>query len=135
MTSYVLASDPAFRTITHGYNAYAAGCRCQVCREAKTAYVRSRRAAAKRGELDGNFTHGTRYGYEQYHCRCGPCAERHRAAQRPGYQARPNQRLDRIREYLSSGCDRMTIAAAAERLGVSQKTITNYRKYLREATT
>ncbi len=68
---------------THGYNAYANGCRCEVCRAAKAAYMRTKRAATlalsrrftdDRGRyLAQGITHGTAAGYVDYRCRCRPC--------------------------------------------------------------
>lgn len=81
------------RTMTteHGYNAYASGCRCEVCRDAKAAYMREARArrwrtlrlvrthGTGRNFVDG-ITHGYS-GYQNYACRCAICtaasSERH----------------------------------------------------------
>jgi bacterioferritin-associated ferredoxin len=64
----------------HGYPRYARGCRCPVCREAKAAYMRDKRAQAAeaRQEAPGEFvapgiTHGGIAGYKDSGCRCGPC--------------------------------------------------------------
>jgi hypothetical protein len=71
----------------HGYNPYAHGCRCEVCRAAKAAYVRAKRAAAReraRGPLivkDGpnelrNYVPGIKHGtagYKDHLCRCEVC--------------------------------------------------------------
>lgn len=84
----------------HGYVPYTRGCRCDVCRAAKAAYSRARRAehrqiAAKHtrsstGKRPSNFTarapgatryiapierHGTRFGYEEKGCRCFACTD------------------------------------------------------------
>jgi hypothetical protein len=62
----------------HGYSRYADGCRCDVCRAAKAAYMRARRAEAKANVLqDGpNYvpyiTHGIG-GYTNHLCRCFTC--------------------------------------------------------------
>jgi len=75
----------------HGYGNYTLGCRCAVCREAKAAYMRERRAEARRlarqhtsgraGE-PGSFRHvadvtrhGTNYAYYERGCRCRPCTD------------------------------------------------------------
>lgn len=70
---------------SHGYVPYTHGCRCEICRRAKAAYVRNRRGAArvlanKVGNglsTDGRhvvagITHG-RFGYEERGCRCDVC--------------------------------------------------------------
>jgi hypothetical protein len=80
---------------THGYGAYSNGCRCEICREAKAAYMRKLRDRrhrlrryvqglpdAGRYVVDG-ITHGYA-GYQEFSCRCRICraatAERHRRA-------------------------------------------------------
>ena len=85
---------------THGYGAYSKGCRCGVCRSAKAAYMRERRAAgrdAARAATDAATwsggaravaaetgarryvspvaQHGTRAGYEEHGCRCFDCTD------------------------------------------------------------
>ena len=87
---------------THGYGAYSTGCRCEVCRSAKAAYMRERRAAgrdAARAATDAATwsgprgaravaaetgarryvspvaQHGTRAGYEECGCRCFDCTD------------------------------------------------------------
>ena len=72
----------------HGYNAYTHGCRCEVCRAAKAAYMREKRAQAKHvglvrlnlrkpGEYPrptvAGITHGTPHGYNDNGCRCLDC--------------------------------------------------------------
>lgn len=75
--------------MSHGYTAYTRGCRCEVCREAKNAYMRERRAEArqeaqrhsvgKRGDVGAiRFvadvrSHGTSYAYYERGCRCSEC--------------------------------------------------------------
>lgn len=59
----------------HGYVAYSNGCRCKVCREAKAAYLREKRADAGRRRrlvesgggryLATGITHGYN-GYQDY---------------------------------------------------------------------
>ncbi len=66
----------------HGYSGYANGCRCDVCSDAKAAYMRERRATASaaRRKVEaggGRFvapipTHGYA-GYQDAHCRCHVC--------------------------------------------------------------
>lgn len=66
----------------HGYSGYTNGCRCEVCREAKAAYIRGkrRRAALRRvlAERWGLFyvaqgiAHGIA-GYQDHQCRCEVC--------------------------------------------------------------
>lgn len=67
----------------HGYNRYANGCRCQVCRMAKRQYMRDKRgrAAERRRRSDNpskyvalGITHGTYAGYTDAQCRCNLCA-------------------------------------------------------------
>lgn len=55
----------------HGYGAYTNGCRCEVCRRAKAAYMRLKRAAEPTGHVEG-ITHGYA-GYQDYKCRCDIC--------------------------------------------------------------
>ena len=86
----------------HGYLLYTHGCRCEVCKAAKAAYMRSKRAAAKaaaRGPLineqgrhvaPGDFKHGTAHGYKDHACRCLDCSawkttEREKAKGRKQY--------------------------------------------------
>ena len=60
----------------HGYGRYTGGCRCEVCRLAKADYMRERRASARAVAGDKSveqFSHGTRYGYEERGCRCSAC--------------------------------------------------------------
>lgn len=61
----------------HDYGRYSNGCRCQVCRDAKAAYMANRRAEATRGARLGwaaeGVTHGTRSAYKESGCRCGQC--------------------------------------------------------------
>jgi hypothetical protein len=82
----------------HGYGRYTNGCRCEVCRAAKAAYMRKRRAfgralaqqwtatsTGQRGNRSNAWapgskryvapigTHGTRAGYDEHGCRCEPC--------------------------------------------------------------
>lgn len=75
---------------SHGYGRYTHGCRCEVCRQAKSDYMRDRRAAARRraqtvralnDELPPHrrsfmpipgITHG-KAGYEEQGCRCVEC--------------------------------------------------------------
>lgn len=78
----------------HGYGPYTHGCRCDVCREAKAAYMRAKRAEHRReanGPLideSGRYvapisTHGTISGYADYKCRCLECtAAKSRASSR-----------------------------------------------------
>lgn len=68
----------------HGYLRYAEGCRCQVCRAGKTAYIRgvkersrlARIAAEAQGRhyvVEG-IAHGMN-GYQYHNCRCLTCRE------------------------------------------------------------
>lgn len=67
----------------HGYVRYTRGCRCQVCRAAKAAYVRAKRASAAELRSFAVFwderyvatgiTHGGISGYQDHHCRCDAC--------------------------------------------------------------
>lgn len=69
------------RPITkHGYTGYTHGCDCDVCRAAKAEYMRKRRAEAtarrRSGvKIEGDFTHGTFFGYEEKGCGCWECSE------------------------------------------------------------
>lgn len=80
----------------HGYSLYTAGCRCDICKAAKRAYMAGRRQEARSAPADRSaedFKHGTRFGYEERGCRCGPCtvtylSDRLRdTRQRPGREA------------------------------------------------
>jgi hypothetical protein len=76
-------------TVEHGYILYTSGCRCAVCRTAKSAYMRERRAGARaarraaedRGEayIAAGIKHGIS-GYQNYSCRCGECRRAGKAA-------------------------------------------------------
>lgn len=52
------------------------GCSCVPCHSA----VQARRKASRvsRGLPDGDERHGTRNGYNNYGCHCGPCTEANR---------------------------------------------------------
>lgn len=80
---------------SHGYVPYTRGCRCEVCRAAKSDYMRERRKVAKmpardvQVRADGtvlmiakDIRHGTRHGYEEYGCRCTPCRIAHNTSDR-----------------------------------------------------
>lgn len=67
----------------HGYNRYTYGCRCEVCRDAKAAYVRASRERRRRAlrlvrqvgagrNYVAGITHGYA-GYQDYACRCDVC--------------------------------------------------------------
>lgn len=74
-------------TEAHGYSAYTCGCRCDTCKAAKRAYMASRRQQALSAPADKSaedFTHGTRFGYEERGCRCDECTEAKRASWRQG---------------------------------------------------
>lgn len=68
----------------HGYIAYTHGCRCQVCKASKAAYMRERRAKARQrqGAVPAHIAHGTRHAYEEHGCRCYHCRIARTAAQR-----------------------------------------------------
>lgn len=56
----------------HGtYSSYTGGCRCELCAEARRAYMRQRRA-------NQQITHGTNHGYSKLGCRCEQCREAQR---------------------------------------------------------
>jgi hypothetical protein len=88
--------------LDHGYVCYTRGCRCQPCRAAKAAYVRTRRAAAAALAAEvghhsyvlvaDEITHGTRFAYEERGCRCDPCTTVKRAQWRSEYRPSPNSR-------------------------------------------
>jgi len=83
---------------THNYNGYAAGCRCDVCKAAKAAYMRDRRTPDR--ERNSSFTHGTRAGYEEHRCTCTKCRTAHLASDRryTGRTRPEAQRARRARE-------------------------------------
>lgn len=63
----------------HGYVPYTRGCRCEVCRNAKSTYMRAKRRRARRvresvgGRLFvEHIRHGTA-GYKDHSCRCEVC--------------------------------------------------------------
>lgn len=74
----------------HGYNRYAYGCRCDVCRAAKAAYMRDKRAQAaeiRRAALadgaaryEATGTEHGRSGYQNHGCRCPVCFRAAKAA-------------------------------------------------------
>ncbi len=59
--------------------AYRKGHRCAECRQDNSAYVRAWRQS-KQGQEPPK--HGTRYAYDVYGCRCGPCTEAMQAYER-----------------------------------------------------
>jgi hypothetical protein len=91
-------TDDTIPAAAHGYGRYTNGCRCEVCRQAKSDYQRRRRAQGRaeaqkhtqsstgaRGSAGNAFRpgatrflayvarHGTRYAYEEKGCRCRDC--------------------------------------------------------------
>lgn len=75
----------------HGYNRYTRGCRCEVCKQAKAAYMRERRAEARRltqitpnryvrRHAGRDVKHGTSFAYYEVGCRCQACRAFHNAA-------------------------------------------------------
>ena len=66
------------RVSTHSYGGYTQGCRCDICRDAKAAYMRKRRRAASLNPASGpveGIKHGTLFGYQERGCRCDDCVE------------------------------------------------------------
>lgn len=74
----------------HGYGRYSSGCRCEICRAAKSTYMRERRGRAgairELSEASGwgrNFVpdaaHGIS-GYQDSGCRCETCRSAKAAA-------------------------------------------------------
>lgn len=61
----------------HNYAGYANGCRCDVCRKAKADYMHNKRAEARANPREP-ARHGTRFGYDEAGCRCGPCTRARR---------------------------------------------------------
>lgn len=80
----------------HGYGKYSNGCRCEVCKAAKAAYMAKRRRFGRgiaqrwtthtpgRPALSepgvGRYvapveSHGTRFAYEEHGCCCLPCTD------------------------------------------------------------
>lgn len=69
-------------TADHGYGRYTTGCRCDVCKAAKRAYGRNRRALARarrdaaraegREYVAAVVKHGL-YAYQNHSCRCLTC--------------------------------------------------------------
>lgn len=77
-------------TAPHGYGRYTRGCRCDVCRFAKAAYMRAKRVTGKRkrqlAQANGEgyhfvpgITHGIS-GYSDSSCRCPECCSAKREA-------------------------------------------------------
>lgn len=55
-------------------NRYLAGCRCDPCREANRTYQAQARADRRSLGLPAvDPRHGTRTGYQEWGCKCGPC--------------------------------------------------------------
>lgn len=69
---------------THGYGGYTNGCRCGVCRDAKSAYMAKRRGQAflNTGPVPDGLKHGARSTYEEHGCRCDECVAAVRASSR-----------------------------------------------------
>lgn len=66
-------AHPPRERVKHGSKTkYNRGCRCDECRAANTEHHR-RRLAAHPGLPEGDPRHGTKNGYCNYACRCGPC--------------------------------------------------------------
>lgn len=85
--------DSVGERIEHGYNRYTYGCRCGICRDAKSAYMRDSRERRRRARrlvqargvgrnyVDG-ITHGY-YGYVDAFCRCDVCTAAKRECRTP----------------------------------------------------
>lgn len=73
------------------YGRYSNGCRCEGCREAKSAYMRQKRDTRQmnRTPVKGPYgttrwiamdvpanRHGTIWAYQEKGCRCDPCRHR-----------------------------------------------------------
>lgn len=58
----------------HGYVRYTKGCRCEVCREAKAAYMRAKRGRGAVVKVVPDIAHGIN-GYWNYGCRCETCRD------------------------------------------------------------
>jgi hypothetical protein len=78
------------RVRTHGYSGYGYGCRCEVCRAAKAAYMAARRRAAYLADhpVPEGIRHATRSAYEEHGCRCEPCTAAERNSTRWRARAR-----------------------------------------------
>lgn len=58
----------------HGTNiSYRRGCRCALCRQANTEYVRRWRQKIGGSLPADSDKHGTVNGYSNWGCRCNPC--------------------------------------------------------------
>jgi hypothetical protein len=56
----------------HGtYSSYTGGCRCDLCADARRAYMRQKKTKQQ-------APHGTNYGYSKLGCRCEHCREAQR---------------------------------------------------------
>lgn len=65
--------------MSHNYSGYSHGCRCSVCRQAKSDYMRGRRARARANPAPPP-RHGTITAYNENMCRCGLCRKARRTA-------------------------------------------------------
>lgn len=77
------SNEELTRPIVHGSeSAYSRkGCRCDVCREGRSARRKAARVPKSRPPLPPT-PHGTRTGYVTRKCRCGPCKAANSAYER-----------------------------------------------------
>lgn len=62
----------------HGMNGYSnLGCRCDVCRQANTAWQAKARARRRATPIPSEVKHGSENAYTNYSCRCDTCRKGH----------------------------------------------------------
>lgn len=93
-TSWASVLTPGDGDPRHGMNGYSnLGCRCDICREANTAYNLSmREVRARRIAADPSIRpHGVETTYLNYRCRCAECRAEHNRRQKMRAAARGNR--------------------------------------------
>ena len=86
-------------TMQHGTRKrYDKGCRCDLCRQAVTEYMRNYRA--KRSPSEENFKHGSYFGYS-CGCRCELCVQH-----KHEYERRLKEKIDLTSEDFKHGTHR-----------------------------
>lgn len=113
--------------VSHGTrSSYDAGCRCEACRlvrqQASAVHLDTGGGAPRCGH-----PHAFRLSSDEEAVTCRGCLLRMSGA------LNRQRRLNGIEDYLFIGGDRLSAAKAAERLGVTRRTVQRYRAELRSA--
>jgi hypothetical protein len=88
--------------LPHGLSRYTSRdyrCRCEVCRAAMAAYMRSTRARRRTQPIPDHVTHGTATAYTQWGCRCDDCRAAATQHGRAWRQANPERNRANRRAY------------------------------------